>query len=171
MKKIVLVGYMGSGKSVIGRFLAKDLDLPFYDLDNLIVSQTSKSINEIFAEHGEIYFRKLEHEIFKQTLLKEKSFVLSLGGGTVCYANNHEFLKAPNVTSIYLKASIATLVVRLENQLEERPLLKTLSGEELYQYVASHLFERSYYYNQCKFVISVDDKTPEQIISEIEDLF
>lgn len=170
MKKIVLVGYMGSGKSTIGRFLAKNLGLPFYDLDNLITEKASKSINDIFAQEGEIYFRKLEHQIFAATLLEEKSFVLSLGGGTVCYANNHELLKNPTITSIYLKGSIATLVSRLENEVEQRPLLHSFSKEELYNYVAQHLFERSFYYNQCDFTVSIDNKTPEHIIKEIENL-
>lgn len=171
MNKIVLVGYMGSGKSIIGRFLAKGLDLPFYDLDNLIVSRTSKSINDIFEEDGEIYFRKMEHQIFEETILKEKSFVLSLGGGTICYSNNHELLKNSSVTSIYLKANITTLIERLKNELDERPLLKRLSPDELQEYVAKHVFERSYYYNQCDFTIATDGKTPEEIIVEIEDLF
>lgn len=170
MRKIVLVGYMGSGKSMIGRFLAKEYDIPFHDLDHSIQIQTSKSINEIFAEHGEIYFRKLENDVFKQILSKDRSFVLSLGGGTICYSNNHELLKDPSIISIYLKANVSTLVERLENQLEDRPLLKGMSKDELYQYIAPHLFERSFYYNQCDFTVSVDDKTFEQIISEIEDL-
>ena len=171
MKKIVLVGYMGSGKSIIGRFLAKNLDLPFYDLDHLIMIHTSKSINEIFAEDGEIYFRKIENEVFKKTLLLEKSFVLSLGGGTVCYANSHELLKNSEITSIYLKASISTLVSRLESEKDQRPLLQNFSNEELYNYIAPHLFERSFYYNQCQFIINVDFKTPEEVILEIENLF
>ena len=170
MKKIVLVGYMGSGKSIIGRILSKKLNLPFYDLDDLIVKETSKSINEIFKTHGEVYFRNLEHQVFKQTLLQNNAFVLSLGGGTTCYANNHELLKNPTITSIYLKASIATLVKRLENELHERPLLKAVAADGLYQYIAPHVFERSFFYNQCNFTVSVDDKTPEEIVFKIENL-
>lgn len=171
MKKIVLVGYMGSGKSVIGRTLAKEYDRPFYDLDHSIHIETSKSVNEIFAEHGEVHFRKLENQILKQILSKDRTFVLSLGGGTICYYNSHELLKNPDITSIYLKASISTLVDRLENDLEDRPLLKGKSKDELYQYIAPHLFERSFYYNQCDFTVCVDHKTIEQVILEIEKLF
>jgi shikimate kinase len=168
MKKIVLVGYMGSGKSEIGKIVSKKINLQFLDLDNLIESELSKTINQIFTEDGEIYFRKFEHEVFSKKINSNESFVLSLGGGTPCYANNHEFLKGENVISIYLKASISTLKGRLQYQKAKRPLLKDLSEAELEEYIAKHLFDRSYYYNQCKNVVVVDDKTPAEIVSEIE---
>ena len=170
MDKIVLVGYMGSGKTEIGILLSKNIDLPFYDLDNLINLETSKSINEIFAEEGEIYFRKIEHQILADTIIKNKSFILSLGGGTPCYANNHLLLNQENVTSIYLKASISTLVDRLKLNRINRPLIKDLSENELSEYIAKHLFERSFYYNQCKNTVVVDDKSMAEIVAEIEKL-
>lgn len=170
MDKIILVGYMGSGKTEIGILLSKNIDLPFYDLDNLINLETSKSINEIFAEEGEIYFRKIEHQILANTIIKNKSFILSLGGGTPCYANNHLLLNQENVTSIYLKASISTLVDRLKLNRINRPLIKDLSENELSEYIAKHLFERSFYYNQCKNTIVVDDKSMAEIVAEIEKL-
>ena len=170
MDKIVLVGYMGSGKTEIGILLSKNIDLPFYDLDNLINLETSKSINEIFAEEGEIYFRKIEHQILANTIIKNKSFILSLGGGTPCYANNHLLLNQENVTSIYLKASISTLVDRLKLNRINRPLIKDLSENELSEYIAKHLFERSFYYNQCKNTVVVDDKSMAEIVAEIEKL-
>ena len=170
MDKIVLVGYMGSGKTEIGILLSKNIDLPFYDLDNLINLETSKSINEIFAEEGEIYFRKIEHQILANTIIKNESFILSLGGGTPCYANNHLLLNQENVTSIYLKASISTLIDRLKFNRINRPLIKDLSQNELSEYIAKHLFERSFYYNQCKNTVVVDDKSMAEIVSEIEKL-
>ena len=159
---------MGSGKTEIGILLSKNIDLPFYDLDNLINLETSKSINEIFAEEGEIYFRKIEHQILANTIIKNESFILSLGGGTPCYANNHLLLNQENVTSIYLKASISTLVDRLKLSRINRPLIKDLSENELSEYIAKHLFERSFYYNQCKNKVVVDDKSMAEILAEIE---
>lgn len=100
----------------------------------------------------------------------EESFILSLGGGTPCYANNHLLLQAPNVTSIYLKASISTLTERLTLNKAARPLLKDLSDSALTEYIAKHLFDRSFYYNQCKHVVVVDGKSPSEIVSEIEKL-
>ena len=170
MNKIVLVGYMGCGKTEIGKLLSKNLNFKFYDLDNLIEIECSLSINEIFSEKGEIYFRKLEHQILADTIVKNESFILSLGGGTPCYANNHLLLNQENVTSIYLKASISTLVDRLKFNRINRPLIKDLSNDELSEYIAKHLFERSFYYNQCKNTVVVDDKSIYEIVSEIEKL-
>jgi len=168
MNKIILVGYMGSGKSEIGKLLSKHTNISFCDLDDLIENQLSKSINQIFSEDGEVFFRKKEHEIFVAKMNSEESFILSLGGGTPCYANNHLLLQSENVNSIYLKASIPTLVERLKLNTSNRPLLKDLSEEELYEYIAKHLFDRSFYYNQCKHIITVDEKSPLEIVSEIE---
>ena len=168
MKKIVLVGYMGSGKTEIGKLLSKKVNLPFYDLDYLIENEFSKTINQIFEEKGEIFFRKKEHEVFANKINTNESFVLSLGGGTPCYANNHEFLKKEDVISVYLKASIPTLKSRLKFNLSNRPLLKDLSEEELTEYIAKHLFDRSFYYNQSKYTITVDDKSPLEVVEEIE---
>jgi shikimate kinase len=170
MTKIVLVGYMGSGKTEIGKLIAKKTNLPFLDLDNLIEKECSKTVNQIFSEKGEIYFRKIEHELFVRKIMSEESFVLSLGGGTPCYANNHEMLLVEGVTSIYLKASIETLNKRLLNNRNNRPLIKTLTEEELSEYIAKHLFDRSYYYNQSKNTIVVDNKTPTEVVQEIEKL-
>lgn len=170
MNKIILVGYMGSGKTEIGKLLSKNTAIPFCDLDDLIENQLSKSINQIFLESGEVFFRKKEHEIFTAKMNTNESFILSLGGGTPCYANNHLLLQAENVDSIYLKASIATLNERLKNNRDNRPLLKDLSEEELTEYIAKHLFDRSFYYNQCKHVITVDSKSPLEISNEIEKL-
>lgn len=168
MDKIVLVGYMGSGKTEIGKLLAKKCELPFYDLDFLIENELGKTVSEIFSEKGEIYFRKIEHELLVKQLDKKESFVLSLGGGTPCYANNHLFLQNEEVISVYLKASVATLVERLSINKTKRPLVKDLETEEMQEFIAKHLFDRSFYYNQCKHVISVDDKSPTDVVLEIK---
>jgi shikimate kinase len=170
MKKIILVGYMGSGKSEIGKTLSKKINLSFLDLDDLIEKELFKTINQIFADEGEVYFRKFEHQVFFKKVNANESFVLSLGGGTPCYANNHELLKNRDVISIYLKASVDTLKNRLQYQKAKRPLLKDLSEDELSEYIAKHLFDRSYYYNQCKYIVGVDGKTPNEIVAEIEKL-
>ncbi|AMA50692.1 MULTISPECIES: shikimate kinase [Flavobacterium] len=171
MCKIVLVGYMGAGKSSIGKTLAQKLKLDFLDLDDLIVEQTGKTIREIFEKEGEIYFRKLEHTILKAQLLKKESFVLSLGGGTPCYAGNHLLLQEDNVLSIYLKASIQLLVDRLIVESHKRPLIANLKKEEMIEFIAKHLFDRNYYYNSCKKIVSVDNKTIDEICEELATLY
>ncbi|RXR17698.1 shikimate kinase [Flavobacterium amnicola] len=168
MKKIVLVGYMGSGKTEIGKLLAKKILFPFYDLDFLIENEVQKSISELFSEKGEIYFRRIEHELFVKQIQKNESYVLSLGGGTPCYANNHLILQQEEVISIYLKASVSNLVERLSINKKKRPLVKDLDATEMHEFIAKHLFDRGFYYNQCKHVISVDDKSPTDVVEEIK---
>ncbi len=171
MKKIVLVGYMASGKTEIGKLLSKKLDLPFFDIDHLIENEVSKTVNEIFSEKGEVFFRKKEHEVFTNKINSDESFVLSLGGGTPCYANNHLFLQKEDVISIYLNVKIPTLTERLKINKANRPLIKDLSDDELTEFVAKHLFDRSFYYNQCKHTIFIDDtKSPFDVIEEIQNI-
>jgi shikimate kinase len=171
MKKIVLVGYMASGKSHIGNLLSKKLNLSFFDLDYLIESELNKSVVTIFKDHGELFFRKKEHEVFKTKISEQNSFILSLGGGTPCYVNNHELLQTENVISIYLKASISTLTARLLQNKQNRPLISQIPDNEVAEFIAKHLFDRSYYYNQCKNVVVIDNKTESEIIGEICDIY
>lgn len=168
--KVVLLGYMGCGKSVIGAFLSEKLQVPFYDLDNEIEKLTQNSISKLFQTKGEIYFRKKENEILKTFLDKENDFVLSLGGGTPCYYNNHELLLREDVFSIYLKASADTLVSRLLKEKAQRPLLHNQDEVSLKDFINKHLFDRSFYYHQATKIITVDDKTIDQITKEINNL-
>jgi len=168
--KVVLIGYMGSGKSIIAKKLASNLQVACKELDDLIENKSKMNIKTIFSEKGELYFRKLEHELFLEKIKSNDSFVLSTGGGTPCYYNNHELLKSDNCISIYLKASVSTLYNRLINERVNRPLLTSLNDEELKEFIAKHLFERSFYYNHAKYTILVDDKTTDEIVSEIKSL-
>jgi shikimate kinase len=111
-----------------------------------------------------------EHELFVKQIQKNESYVLSLGGGTPCYANNHLLLQQEQVISIYLKAGVSTLVERLSINKKKRPLVKDLDATEMNEFIAKHLFDRSFYYNQCKHVISVDDKSPTDVVEEIKKL-
>lgn len=167
MKKIVLLGYMGCGKSTIAQNLSKITNIPFLDLDKCIEERANLSINEIFEKHGEVYFRKLEHEMFVELLQSSENNIIGLGGGTPCYANNHELLKGEGVTSIYLKASIATLYNRLVHNKSKRPLIANMNEEEMKEFIAKHLFDRSFYYNQAKHKVSVDNKSVEETVQDI----
>ena len=166
--KIILLGYMGSGKTTIGSQLAKKLYQNFTDLDAYIEKNENKTISEIFTEKGEIYFRNIEHMYLKKFITDNDSYVLSLGGGTPCYANNMDFLsQVANLHTIYLQASITTLYERLLNNSSKRPLIASHSKESLIEYIAKHLFERSRYYEKAKYRISVNSKSMEDIITEI----
>ena len=168
MKKIILLGYMGCGKSTIAKLLAEKVGLPYLDLDEIIETIENSTVKNIFSEKGEIYFRKLEHDIFSDLMKNQDSFVLSLGGGTPCYANNHELLKGENVFSIYLNGSIPNLYERLNNEKVNRPLIADKSEGELKEYIAKNLFDRSYYYNQAQFKVLIDGKSAKEITNEIE---
>ncbi len=168
--KIILLGYMGCGKSKVGAFLAEKLQFSFYDLDQEIEKATEQSITALFKGKGEIYFRKKENEILKQFLKKDENFVLSLGGGTPCYYDNHELLQQKGVFSIYLKASVATLVNRLIKEKKHRPLLHNQDEIALKDFINKHLFDRNFYYHQATKIVNVDDKSVEQIANEINTL-
>ena len=167
MKKVILCGYMASGKTTTARLLAKKLQLPYKDLDEVIENRTGKTILQLFKEDGEIKFRKLEHEVLYDIVNGTEGFVLGLGGGTPSYANNHEVLKREDILSVYLKTGISEIVNRLRLQKGTRPLIDALKDEELDEFVGQHLFERSYYYHHAKHVITTDGKLPEEITDEI----
>ena len=167
MKKIILLGYMGCGKSTIAQNLSKITNIPFLDLDKCIENKANLSINEIFEQFGEIHFRKLEHEMLLELLQSSENSIIGLGGGTPCYANNHELLKRDDVTSIYLKASIDTLYNRLINNKSKRTLIANMNEEEMREFIAKHLFDRSYYYNHAQHKVSVDNKAVDQTVQDI----
>ena len=166
---IVLIGYMASGKSTIGRILSSKLNYRFIDLDDFIESKENLSISDIFKIKGEIHFRKLESDYLNQLITEYDDIVLSLGGGTPCYGNNlRTILSSKNTTSIYLKALIPTITNRLITEKAKRPLVAHLNSEkDISEFIGKHLFERSSYYNQANYSIMIDGKTKEDIIEEI----
>lgn len=162
---------MASGKSSIGRLLSSELNMTFKDLDHHIVDKYQKSIADIFSEYGEIYFRKIEHDALKELLEVNENFILSLGGGTPCYANNMDLIASyKNATSIYLRANVNTISERLLKNKSRRPLVAELSDEKIPEFVAKHLFERRFFYEQADHVLSVDQKSKEEIIRNIAEL-
>jgi shikimate kinase len=170
MRKIILLGYMGCGKSTIANRLSKSTNIQTVDLDKIIEERTNMSINKIFEERGEIYFRKLEHEIFVELLNSPENLIIGLGGVTPCYANNHELLKGDNIVSIYLKASVETLFERLVSNKSKRPLIADKSDEDMKEFIAKHLFDRSFYYNQAQYKVNIDGKTKDETTQDILDI-
>ena len=171
--KIVLVGYMGCGKSSIGKKLAEVLRLPFKDIDSEIEKAERISVSKIFSQKGEVYFRKVENKVLKQLLKNSNSFVLATGGGTPCYSDAMEIIgNQEDTVSVYLKNPINTLVSRLFSEKVDRPLIAHLSSEiELEDFIRKHLFERAFYYNQADMIIDVGSesvaKTVEKIILKL----
>lgn len=166
---IVLLGYMGSGKSSIGKILAKKLNYKFIDLDDFIEEKEHASVKEIFKTKGEIYFRKKETEYLQELLQLNESTVLALGGGTPCFAGNMEaILASENVVSVYLKGSLSFLSKKLFKKKKKRPLIAHIETEALMtEFIGKHLFERSQYYSKAQHHVITDQKEKTKIAEEI----
>ena len=127
---VVLIGYMASGKTSVGKILAQKLNYRFIDLDDFIEEKEHASIKEIFNNKGEIYFRKVETQYLKELLvLKDENIVLSLGGGAPCFGSNmDEVIHAKDTISIYLKGSVPFLANKLVNKRSKRPLISHIDN-------------------------------------------
>ncbi len=168
---IILIGYMGCGKSTVGRLLAETHKLLFEDLDDMITRDKGASIPELFLEKGAKAFRELEHEMLKKALQVGVKKVISLGGGAPCYYNNMALITAATSHVFYLNASHKTLAQRLFPEKNGRPLIAHVETEEALQsFIAKHLFERQSFYRQANHIISVDDKPIEAVVEKIEKL-
>ncbi|WP_343488393.1 shikimate kinase [Allomuricauda sp. d1] len=165
--KIVLVGYMASGKSSLGTELAETLNIDFVDLDQTIEASEKMSISELFATKGEIYFRKKEGIVLDEVFQRE-SFVLSTGGGTPCYGKNMEKILLNSTHSFYLRLSIQNLVERIKREKADRPLVRDIPDEELEEFIRKHLFERSFFYTQAKKTIDCNNKSVAAIVADIQ---
>lgn len=155
---------MGSGKTAMGRLLAKKLKLDFYDLDAWIETKYHTSIAGIFSEKGESYFREIEKNCLRETGTFE-NVVISTGGGAPCFFDNMDFMNENGIT-IYLKLSPEHLAKRLlATKNGVRPLIAGKSGHELIQFIQENLDKRANYYEKAKFIISGSD---EEIINQIK---
>ena len=161
--KIFLIGFMGSGKTHWGRRLSAKLNLPFYDLDSVIIEQEQKSVAEIFAEKGEEYFRYQEKETLEKISGDQESFILSCGGGTPCFFNNIEFMKKSGKV-IWLNTSVDMLTQRLHKERLSRPLISDVDDEELRRYVVRKLSERRMYYQQADVTVGEENTNLDELI-------
>lgn len=168
---IILLGYMSSGKTTVGKALARQLSARFIDLDEQISSNYQMSIPDMFQQKGELFFRKAERDTLNKILKSSnlESFVLSLGGGTPCYYNNIDVIQqASNATSIYLKVNIAELLNRLWKEKENRPLIAHYQDKEgLEEFIRKHLFERQFYYLKSNYTLDVSNLNPIETIASI----
>lgn len=158
---------MASGKSSIGKILSKKLSMSFIDLDDYIIDKEKMSISDIFKEKGEIYFRLIENKYLKEILSKKEDYILSLGGGTPCYANNMEEINNSEAISIYLQGNVPTMVKRLIKKKSKRPLIASLDDDHIPEFVAKHLFERRFFYEQAKKLVKIDGKSKKRVAKEL----
>jgi shikimate kinase len=160
--KIFLIGFMGCGKSTLGKKLALKLGYTFVDIDKEIERKVNMSITEYFQKNGEDSFRELESSLLKTMDLAENS-VIATGGGAPCYFDNLQWMNE-NGTTIYLSLSPKALAKRLESATEQRPVLKNLKGEELEQLIAEKLQLREKFYKQAELIVKGIDQNPERIM-------
>lgn len=158
-KQIILVGFMGTGKTTTGKILAKKLGVKFIDTDSEIINKEKKDITSIFEKYGEEYFRKCETDVLLQLLKNDYTSVISTGGGIVLSTENRKIMKNNHV--VLLQASPKEIVKRISED-KERPLLKNSSN--LLEKVTSLLEERNNLYEQvCDVKINTENLTVEEI--------
>jgi shikimate kinase len=159
--KVFLIGFMGSGKTTIGKKLANYLKYEFIDLDKLIESRAGMSIVSYFELHGEGAFRELERDILQKTEFPE-NVIIATGGGAPCFGDNMEWMNKNGLVA-YLSLSPKALASRLEHSKTDRPLIRHLKGDELIDFISAKLQDREVFYNQAKFVVSASDLTAERL--------
>lgn len=148
MVRVFLCGYMGSGKTTLGKSLASTMNLTFIDLDNFIESRQHKTVKEIFAEVGESGFRDIERKSLVE-VSEYEDVIISLGGGTPCFFDNMDIVNAAGV-SVYLKPSEDVLLARLIKGKHKRPLLADKSDDEILGVIREQLAWREPYYLKSK---------------------
>ena len=158
--KIYVVGFMGAGKTTVGRELAARLDVPFFDLDELVEAAEKSSIKDIFAHHGEPYFRKRERDLLRSTKFLD-SAVVATGGGTFTFDENIQFIQSEGL-SVYLSAPYALLRARIGDKAAERPLFR--DDDAAHELYASRLR----YYRMADVTLNVRaDETAPEIVERL----
>jgi shikimate kinase len=163
--KIFFIGFMGSGKTHWGKQVSEKLHIPFFDLDEQIISHEGKSITEIFSENGEEYFRLLEKDILHIISESHENFVMACGGGTPCYYNNIDFMNKSG-TSIWINIPIDTLFQRLIKEKETRPLIKNLTSGQLKGFIIKKFSDRKIYYEQADIIVD-EEPVLEKLVEKI----
>ena len=161
---IMLIGFMGVGKTSVSKRLSKKFDMPELDMDSMIVEQENKSINDIFAENGEDYFREVETRCLIE-IQKKKGFIVSCGGGVVVKDENIEHMKDGGVI-LLLTATPQTVYNRVKDD-DSRPILRGNKNVEFIELLMNKRKDR--YLAVADIIISTDDKTIDEIVEEITD--
>lgn len=168
MTRILLIGYMGAGKTTLGRALADDLGLEFIDLDHYIEKRYRKTISDIFAEKGEEEFRRLEQRMLHE-VAEFENVIISTGGGTPCFFDNIDYMNTQGIT-VYLKVPIERLFTRLSIARNKRPLIKDKNDEELRTFIASQLEQREPAYTKALHTYIADKlEDKDQIASSVKE--
>lgn len=169
MKPLFLVGYMGCGKSTIGRKLSRALHISFVDTDNCIEEREGATVFDIFHYEGEERFREIEREVLEEVIRREEASVVSTGGGLPAWGDNMERMNEVGRT-VYLKRSAENIASRLSPYgRQKRPRLRGLNDEELVLFMRDDMAKRDPFYSRAVQVVACEGKSDEEIIREIID--
>ncbi len=167
VQRVYLIGFMGSGKSTLGRWLANTMDgWTFIDLDHFIESKYHKTIPQIFEDKGEAVFRNMEAESLK-TLSTFEKVIIGAGGGTPCFFDNMEVMNSTGL-SIYLKLSPQVIYDRLQTSKTQRPLIMGKHSDELLNFITDKLKERESFYMQAKLIADANEWKVQDFVEAIE---
>lgn len=164
--RIYLIGFMGAGKTHWGRILSNKLNLPFSDLDELVIEREQRTINEIFEQDGEEYFRTVERDVLHCFSEENESLLLSCGGGAPCFFNNIEYMNKMGIT-VWINTPVEILLGRLRKGKDKRPLLKDLNDEQLKAYIVKKNADRRIYYEQASVIVDDHVIEIEKLIKQI----
>ena len=153
MIRIILIGYMGAGKTTVGKALAQELGVTFYDLDWYISSRMRKTIAQIFEERGEEGFRQIERNMLHE-VAEFEDVIISCGGGTPCFFDNIDYMNQ-QAPVVYLKADPEVLYEHLAMSKNDRPLLRGKSQEELIVFIREQLEKRNPFYTKARYTLDV----------------
>nr|WP_294861908.1 shikimate kinase [uncultured Fluviicola sp.] len=162
---IFLIGFMGSGKSTVGELLAERLNLPFIDSDKVIEKLEGRSITDIFSTDGEVAFREMEMNFLKRLKSTEPA-VIAVGGGLPTLKGALELMHESGLV-IYLNTSLLTLIKRLKNEKQLRPLLKELNDSEFHPFVEDLLSQRVHFYKQAKLIMPNERNSPIELVEKL----
>ncbi len=161
------MGYMGAGKTTVGKRLSDKLNLSFIDLDHYIEGRYHREIRQLFVEKGEDAFRDIERRMLHEVASFEDVLV-STGGGTPCFFDNMDFMNESG-TTVYLRVSVEELASRLEECKQTRPVLQNRSGEELRRFIESSLENRRPFYEKAQIIFDAEQMVTEQDVQTITD--
>lgn len=169
MIRIFLTGYMGAGKTTLGKALAAKLKIPFIDLDWYMEERLHKTVGELFTEKGEDEFRELERLMLHEVADFE-NVIISTGGGAPCFFDNMQFMNRKGQT-VFLNVSPDVLFRRLRVAKQQRPILQNKKDEELKDFIINALKRRERFYNEAQFIFDADElEDRHQIAASVERL-
>lgn len=165
--KLFLVGYMGCGKSSLGRKIAKRAEMRFVDMDSVIEEREGASVSDIFRYEGEEYFRGKERELIEEVALSVDDVVISTGGGVPTWQDNMSRMNEIGVV-VYLRRTAERIASRLSpHGRQKRPKLRGLNDEELVRFMRENMAEREPFYSQARCCIDCDNLSDEELIEKI----